>query len=125
MIKALVIDDSRAMRMVLSRMLTGLGADVTQAVDGRDGLVKLAAGEAFDLVLVDWHMPEMEGIDFVAAARATPYSYAGLIVMVTTETEAAQVSRALELGADEYVMKPFTQDMIAEKLIMLGLDVAT
>ena len=120
MIKALVIDDSRAMRMVLSRMLTGLGADVTQAVDGRDGLVKLAAGEAFDLVLVDWHMPEMEGIDFVAAARATPYSYAGLIVMVTTETEAAQVSRALELGADEYVMKPFTPEVLLAKLSLLG-----
>ena len=113
--------------MVLGRMLGGLGAEVTQAVDGRDGLVKLAevqeAGQApFDLILVDWHMPELEGIDFVAAARATPYSFAGLIGMVTTETEAAQVSRALELGADEYVMKPFTQDMIAEKLTLLGLE---
>lgn len=120
--KALVIDDSRAMRMVLARMLSSLGAEVTQAVDGLDGLAKLAEGGQFDLVLVDWHMPEMEGIDFVAAARAEPYFFPGLIVMVTTETESAQVARALELGADEYVMKPFTPDMIAEKLTMLGLD---
>ena len=120
--KALVIDDSRAMRMVLARMLSSLGAEVTQAVDGLDGLAKLAEGGQFDLVLVDWHMPEMEGIDFVAAARAEPYFFPGLIVRVTTETESARVARALELGADEYVMKPFTPDMIAEKLTMLGLD---
>jgi len=120
--KALVIDDSRAMRMVLARMLSSLGAEVTQAVDGLDGLAKLSEGGQFDLVLDDWHMPEMEGIDFVAAARAEPYFFPGLIVMVTTETESAQVARALELGADEYVMKPFTPDMIAEKLTMLGLD---
>lgn len=120
--KALVIDDSRAMRMVLTRMLTGLGAEVVQAADGREGLAQLDEGVNPDLILVDWHMPEMEGIDFVVAARSSGYNYEGLIVMVTTETEVSQVARALEAGADEYVMKPFTADDVADKLSLLGLE---
>lgn len=119
--KALVVDDSRAMRMVLSRMLTALGFDVTQAQDGPGALASLSADPQPDVLLVDWHMPEMEGIDVVSAARAAPYDYAGRIMMVTTETEAAQVMRALAAGADEYIMKPFTQDGMADKLALLGL----
>lgn len=119
--QALVIDDSRAMRMLLRRMLTRLGFDVAEAADGVAGLAALAAGAHPDVVLVDWHMPEMEGIDFVAAARDAKYNYRGHIVMVTTETESAQIVRALDSGADEYVMKPFTEDDLSAKLDLLGL----
>lgn len=118
---ALVIDDSRAMRMVLRRILTGLGFDVSEAAGGPPALELLAAGEHPDLVLVDWHMPEMEGIDVVAAMRAQPVDYRGKIVMVTTETEMSQMARALQAGADEYLMKPFTGDAVTEKLRLLDL----
>lgn len=123
--QALVIDDSRAMRMVLGRMLTNLGFEVAQAADGLLGLEHLATGASPAVIMVDWHMPELEGIDFVAAARGPDYAYPGRIIMVTTETESAQVARALELGADEYLMKPFTEDAVAEKLALLGLDAVT
>lgn len=120
---ALVIDDSRAMRLILGRMLRELGLEVAEATNGRDGLDRLDGGLAPALVLVDWNMPEMTGIEFVEAVRKPPYNSAAKLVMVTTETEVPQVVRALEAGADEYVMKPFTKDSILEKLLLLGLDI--
>ncbi len=119
--QALVIDDSRAMRLILRRMLTELGMDVHEASDGLDGLAKLTDGLLPSLILVDWHMPQMEGIDFLAAVRKPPFDFSGRVVMVTTETEAAQIARALDLGADEYVMKPFTKEALTGKLALLGL----
>ena len=121
-LQALVIDDSRAMRLILGRMLRELGLEVTEATDGRDGLSRLEAGLAPSLILVDWNMPEMTGIDFVDAVRKPPYQSSAKVVMVTTETEVPQVRRALEAGADEYVMKPFTRESIFEKLQLLGLE---
>ena len=118
---ALVIDDSRAMRMVLGRMLSGLGFEVQDAAGGPAALELLAAGRHPDVILVDWHMPDMVGIDVVAAVRAQPLGYTGKIVMVTTETEQSQMVRALEAGADEYLMKPFTADAVEEKLRLLDL----
>src|SRR5215218_10328928 len=109
------------MRLILGRMLKELGLDVTEATDGRDGLSKLDAGLSPALILVDWNMPEMTGIEFVEAVRKPPYASTAKVVMVTTETEVPQVRRALESGADEYVMKPFTSEAISEKLQLLGL----
>jgi two-component system chemotaxis response regulator CheY len=120
-VQALVIDDSRAMRLVLSRMLGELGCDVAEAANGREGLNRLDEGLAPAFILVDWNMPEMSGIEFVEAVRRPPYCSSSRVVMVTTETEAPQIVRALEAGADEYVMKPFTKEAIAEKLQLLGL----
>ena len=120
--QVLVIDDSRAMRMILGRMLRELGFDVAEAANGREGLQQLDAGLDPALVLVDWNMPEMTGIEFVEAVRKPPYASEAKVVMVTTETEVPQVVRALEAGADEYVMKPFTKESIFEKLQLLGLD---
>jgi two-component system chemotaxis response regulator CheY len=117
--QALVVDDSRAMRMVLSRMLTGLDFEVQDAPDGPTALDLVRAGPPFDLVMVDWHMPQMEGIEVVAGLRAL--GFAGRIVMVTTETEMAQMARALDAGADEYLMKPFTAEAVTEKLRLLDL----
>jgi two-component system, chemotaxis family, chemotaxis protein CheY len=74
-----------------------------------------------DLVMVDWNMPVMDGLAFVRAVR-TEIGYAALpMMMVTTNTDRAHVSEALEAGANEYIMKPFTADMIREKLELLGL----
>ena len=119
---ALVIDDSRAIRLILARMLRDLGFEVDEATNGREGLARLDQGEAPDLMLVDWNMPEMSGIDFVTAVRQPPYSSTARVMMVTTETEVPQMVRALEAGADEYVMKPFTREAIVEKLQLLGLE---
>ena len=121
--RAMVIDDSKATRMILARMLQGLGLEVTHAGNGREALDQLADAGTPDLFLVDWNMPEMSGIDFVRAVRNPPYASTARIVMVTTETEAPQMVQALQAGADEYVMKPFTPDTIVSKLRLVGLDV--
>jgi two-component system chemotaxis response regulator CheY len=122
-IQVLVIDDSRTMRLILGRMLGDLGLEVAEASNGRDALASLDAGLSPAVILVDWNMPEMTGIEFVEAVRKPPYESTAKLVMVTTETEVPQVRRALESGADEYVMKPFTSDAIVEKLQLLGLPI--
>ncbi len=119
--KALVIDDSKAVRGILYDMLTAMGFDVVAACDGGEGLGCLQSDGSFDVALVDWNMPGVDGLEFVCTVRAD-HAYDGmLIAMVTTETEMARVAKALEAGADEYVMKPFTKDVIFEKLRLLGL----
>jgi len=122
MFKAMVVDDSRAMRMILSRALAESGFSVLQAPDGKQGLDTLNRERtAIGLVLVDWNMPEMNGLDFVKSVRAQA-DLAGIkLMMVTTETEIEQMARALEAGADEYIMKPFTTEAIQEKLRLLGV----
>ncbi|MDD2942162.1 MAG: response regulator [bacterium] len=119
--KILVIDDSRAMRTLLAGMLSDLGHEVLQAGDGKEALDVLRASDGVKVCLVDWNMPVMSGYEFVVAVRADARYSALKLMMVTTETEMEQVIRALEAGADEYVMKPFTQDVIVDKLKMMGL----
>lgn len=119
--RALVIDDSRAMRTILSKMLVSIGFEVEEASDGKDALSKLDGNQPFELALVDWNMPNMNGYEFVQAVRAESSWDAMQLMMVTTETEIDQVVKALEAGANEYVMKPFTRDVILEKLDILGL----
>lgn len=119
---ALVIDDSRAIRMILGRTLNRFGYEVCSAANGREALEMIGA-QSLDLsvILVDWNMPEMNGLDFVKAIRADPKYSAVPLMMVTTETEIEQMYRALEAGANEYVMKPFTDEVIADKLRLLGV----
>lgn len=118
---ALVIDDSRAMRTILGGMLQELGFNVVQAKDGRDALARLKETPAARLALVDWNMPEMDGLEFIKAVRADPGWAALKLIVVSTETERSQMTRALDEGADEYVMKPFTKVIVAEKLKLIGL----
>jgi two-component system chemotaxis response regulator CheY len=119
---AMVIDDSRAMRMILSRALQGFGYQVAQAANGKDALAQIhQGGSDVALFLVDWNMPEMNGLDFVKNLRAESRFNSIPIVMVTTETEVDQMTAALEAGANEYVIKPFTNETIEDKLRMLGL----
>ena len=118
---ALVIDDSRAMRMILRRVLTSSGFDVVEAGDGQQALDVVAAGPIPDVALIDWNMPVMNGLEFVMAVRATPEYRQMTLMMVTTESEHSQIVRALAAGAHEYVLKPFTNEAITEKLSLLGL----
>jgi two-component system chemotaxis response regulator CheY len=119
--RALVIDDSRAIRSIVTRTLAGLGIQTVEAGDGRAGLAELESTNGIGVVLVDWNMPEMDGLEFLETARARP-EYAHIpMMMVTTESEHEQVLRALRAGADEYVMKPFTPVVLREKLELLGV----
>jgi len=119
--KAIVVDDSRAIRTILKRSLGGLGFEVAEAGDGKQALDLLEQSGPLDIALVDWNMPVMTGFELVQALRAKKPFDQMAIMMVTTETESAQVQRAIEAGANEYVMKPFTDDMLREKLLMMGL----
>ena len=119
--QALVVDDSRAMRAILTRLLTGLNFEVSQAADGREALDVLAAGLHPDVVLVDWNMPVMDGLTFIKRCRAEPSLRDLVLMMVTTEGEHSKIVRALAAGAHEYLIKPFTDEAIAEKLALLGL----
>ncbi len=120
MSKAMIVDDSRAIRMILSNTLKQLGFETLQAVDGKDALAQADQHPDISVFLVDWNMPEMNGLEFVQNIRKDPRFAPAPIIMVTTETEMAQVMKALEAGANEYVMKPFTQEIIADKLRMVG-----
>lgn len=119
--RAIVIDDSKSMRLILSRLLKHAGFEVREAAHGRDALAQLGANGPFELALVDWNMPEMNGLEFVQAVRAEQTWRDMKLMMVTTEAELARVEEALRAGADEYVMKPFTADVLRDKLAMLGL----
>jgi len=117
----LVVDDSKTIRSILKGYLTKWGFEVTEAVNGVDALARLKQMAHTDLVLVDWNMPEMDGVAFVRAVRADPGYDALPLMMVTTNSELDHVSTALDAGANEYIMKPFNGDMIKEKLELLGL----
>jgi two-component system chemotaxis response regulator CheY len=121
-LRALVIDDSKAVRRILGEILQELGFEVWEAANGREALQLLKEVDAADLALVDWNMPEMDGIEFVRAVRAdTAYDDLRL-VMVTTEAEEDKVVGALNEGADAYVVKPFTKATIVQKLDVLGVE---
>jgi two-component system chemotaxis response regulator CheY len=120
--RAMVIDDSRAMRMILKRIIGKLNFETTEAADGQEALDQLAAmNEVPDLALIDWNMPNMNGLEFVTKVRADPRLRGMTLVMVTTESEQSQIVRALAAGAHEYVIKPFTENAMIEKLALLGL----
>ena len=118
--KAIVVDDSRATRSILKKALAGQGFDVVEAGDGKQALEALQQSGPLDLALVDWNMPVMTGYELICEVRARHELDAMAIMMVTTETESSQVQRALDAGANEYVMKPFTEDVLKEKLLLLG-----
>ena len=120
---ALIIDDSRAMRSILKRILTSSGYDVLEAEDGQVALDILESGVEPDVCLIDWNMPVMDGYTFVTRVRANPDWRAITLMMVTTESDHNRIVRALAAGAHEYVIKPFTPDALLDKLAMLGLSV--
>ncbi|MBX9790467.1 MAG: response regulator [Pirellulales bacterium] len=117
----LIVDDSRAMRSILSHILRQLGLEVSEAANGREALDRLQELDQVQLALVDWNMPHMNGLEFVRQVRADSRFDDLRLMMVTTETEASQLVTALEAGANEYVMKPFTKDVVQEKLKLMGL----
>ena len=96
--RALVIDDSRAIRLILKQTLEDIGFEVQDAGNGKEALEILKTEDKFDLALVDWNMPGMNGYDFVVTVRKIPEHDGLRLMMVTTETETSQVIKALEAG---------------------------
>lgn len=119
--KALVIDDSKAIRVILKKMMNEFGFETFEAENGQDAMKKLREMMHCDIALVDWNMPVMNGLEFVKAVRAVAFFQKTKIMMVTTESEMSRMQLALSEGADEYVMKPFTKEIILDKLTQLGL----
>ena len=120
--KALIIDDSRAMRRILGAAVRELGYEVSEAGNGLEALQTLDGLDApAALILVDWNMPEMNGLEFIASLRSNSRYDPSKVIMVTTETAMDQMVKALDAGADEYMMKPFTQEILLDKLRLLGI----
>jgi two-component system chemotaxis response regulator CheY len=118
---ALIVDDSRLARSVLKRSLSERGFLTIEAEDGRSGLALLSTIDPPDVVLVDWNMPNMNGLDFVRSVRQDARYEAMLLVMVTSEADPRQMVRAMNAGANEYLMKPYTKELLFSKLELLGL----
>ncbi len=122
--KALVVDDSQSMRNIVKTGLENMGVfnQISEAVNGVDALEKIDSEGPFDIILLDWYMPEMEGFDCLVKIRKNPRLNNTKVMMVTTENQQENVIRAVIAGANEYLMKPFTNEMLEEKVKMvLGL----
>ena len=112
---------SRTMRRLLSSFIAPVTEDIAEAGDGRDALGVLERESPFDLALVDWDMPVMNGLDLVKAVRANPTYDNMKIMMVTAQNSYETVLQAIEAGAADYLMKPLTEDMLIDKLRVLGM----
>ena len=120
--RALIVDDSSAIRSILRQMLKSIGfVEVLEAKDGQKALEMLKSNGKTNLALVDWNMPGLNGFDLLCEIRKDHSMDEMRIIMVTTETEMSQVAKALEAGANEYIMKPFTKEVLQEKLDLLGI----
>ena len=116
----LVVDDSKVVRMVARKILEELDFDVSEAADGQEAL-KACQASMPDVILLDWNMPVMNGIDFLRALRAGEGGDAPKVVFCTTENDMAHIQEALKAGADEYIMKPFDSDILQSKLSQIGI----
>lgn len=122
--KLLVVDDSSTMRRIIKNTLARLGhKDVLEGEDGVDGWNALNANPDVDMLITDWNMPEMNGLELVKKVRADA-RFADLpIIMVTTEGGKAEVITALKAGVNNYIVKPFTPQVLKEKLgVVLGTE---
>jgi len=117
--KVLIVDDSATMRKIITRVLRQAEipcASVVEAGNGVEGMARLQSDPDIDLILSDINMPQMNGVDFVKAVRATRAKEALPMIMVTTEGGEAMMNNALALGANGYVTKPFTPESIRAAL---------
>lgn len=116
----LIVDDSKVIRKVARHILETLDFTVREAGDGREAL-DACLTDVPDVVLLDWNMPVMSGMDFLRALREANFARRPKVVFCTTENGMAYIRAAIEAGADEYVMKPFDRDTLESKLQIVGL----
>lgn len=120
--RALVVDDSRSMRAIIGKLLKELGFDVEEAESGVEALEALNRNPTYDLMLLDWNMPHMDGFELLRRLRMEARFEDLPVMMVTTESEFSQVEVALGAGANEYLMKPFDRHALLQKLMLIGID---
>jgi two-component system chemotaxis response regulator CheY len=119
--RALVVDDSRTVRIIVGNILRELGIEVVEARNGLEALEQIQRGPDMELMLLDWNMPQMNGFDLLRAVRSQRV-YDGLrILMVTSESQSDQVMKALAAGANEYLMKPFNKEVLVAKLHLMDV----
>jgi len=116
----LLVDDSSTIRTIVRPMLINLGCRVAEAADGRQAL-DACAKELPVVILLDWNMPVMNGLDFLKALRASLGGDAPIVIFCTTENDISHITAAIEAGANEYIMKPFDQDILRSKFLQVGL----
>ena len=116
----LVVDDSRMIRRVASRILKDLKFETLEAENGKDAIDKCRI-DMPDAILLDWSMPVMDGLDFLKELRKDPNGKAPIVVFCTAERDVSKITEALDAGADEYIMKPFDSDIIESKFQQAGL----
>jgi two-component system chemotaxis response regulator CheY len=115
--KILLVDDSSTMRRIQKNTLATLGySDVVEAEDGADALEKLRQSPDIQLVLMDWNMPNMTGIESLKAIKSNPATKAIPVMMVTSEAEKSKIVEAIQNGASNYLVKPFEADALKEKI---------
>ncbi len=113
--KVLLVDDSNAIAMVVGKMLKDAGYEVVRAKDGQDAVDIIGQDNNFQVILLDWNMPEMDGLEFLKYNQENKIINCP-IIMMTTENKPEKIVLALQHGAKEYIMKPFTQDILISKI---------
>ena len=116
----LVVDDSSVIRKVARRILEDLSFTITEAEDGQQALERCQA-EMPDAILLDWNMPVMDGLEFLAQLRKLDGGDAPKVVFCTTENDVGHIARAIRAGANEYIMKPFDREIVEAKFQEVGL----
>jgi two-component system, chemotaxis family, chemotaxis protein CheY len=116
----LVVDDSKVIRRVARRILEELNFTIDEAEDGRDAWEQCQKSVP-DMVLLDWNMPVMSGLEFLRVLRSTELAKQPVVIFCTTENDLAHIRVAVDAGADEYIMKPFDRDIMEAKLTQVGL----
>lgn len=116
----LLVDDSRAVRMAGRRIVSAIGLEVLEAENGQEAL-QMVRQHAVDVVLLDWNMPIMNGLEFLQTLRAAADISQPTVIMCTTENDMPRIIEAMQSGADEYIMKPFTEDIVRGKLQETGV----
>ena len=120
--KVLIVDDSKPIRKIIIRMIRQMGHEIFEAGDGEQALSQMESHPDIGLVMLDWNMPEMDGLETLEALNARDTSFTRpMVVMVTTENEMGKIVEAMSKGANEYIMKPFTKEILEEKLAILGI----
>ena len=117
---SLVVDDSNVIRKVARRILESMNFEVSEAQDGAEAL-EICRKRLPDVVLLDWNMPNMDGIQFLRTLRKMPGGDKPKVVFCTTENDVGHIARALHAGADEYIMKPFDKEIVEAKFHQVGI----
>ena len=119
--KVLLVDDSRAVRMVGRNYATVFGMEAFEAENGEEALKVVREHPDLDVILLDWNMPVMDGLTFLKTLREEPLDKQPVVVMCTTEADMSRIVEAMQAGADEYIMKPFTEEIVRDKFEETGI----